>query len=345
MLGAGARDVERVQRLLEDYFEKPVVLLNSARTGIFLSLLAHGLAQQDEVWVPPFLSPCVLNVIARKSVPSLSLSARTKAALVVHQWGYPQRMERVQAAIAGRDLLLVEDCAFSFASTYRSQRVGSFGHAAVFSFPKVFPTVLGGCLVTGDERILGFAREYLKEQDRFGWQAFSTFAIFPMLHTLGTRDGIWNSFIRKVNAACYELYPDVGNPNPRVCRLFPRTRALFDEAQDQRRQNLALFRQQFSGAGYDPAFETDSDVVPYVAPFFAPAEALELAAAALGKQGVETGVYHFDVERDMSASNYRKCVAVPMHQGISAERMTAIRGVLQGTMAAQGEQVLAGSAR
>jgi len=207
-----------------------VVLLNSARTGIFLSLMAHGLTQQDEVWVPPFLSPCVLNAIARKPAPSLSLSGRTKAAVVVHQWGYPQRMERVQAAIAGRHLLVIEDCAFSFASTYRGRRVGCFGDAAVFSFPKVFPTVLGGCLVTGDERILSFAREYLKRQDRFAWRAFSSFAIFPMLHTLGTRDGMWNSFIRQVNAACYELYPEVGNPNPRVCRLFPRTRAPFEQA-------------------------------------------------------------------------------------------------------------------
>ena len=165
LLGASKHDVERVESLLREYFGKPVVVLNAARTGLYLTLTAKGFKRTDEVLVPPYMSKCMLDTIAECAVPTLHVSPATKAILLVHQFGYPQHMDAVTTLARKHNLLVIEDSAASFGSTYRGQMVGSFGDVTLFTFPKAFQTILGGCLVTEDREILDFAREYLQKQD------------------------------------------------------------------------------------------------------------------------------------------------------------------------------------
>jgi dTDP-4-amino-4,6-dideoxygalactose transaminase len=183
LLASGKHDIDRVQQILSDLFRKPVILLNSGRTGIFLALAARGITRRDEVLVPQFLSECILNTINKAGFPSLEYCPRTKAVLVVHQFGYPQKIDKIMEYARARSLLVIEDCAFSFSSAYQGKRIGSRGDAAVFSFPKVFPTILGGCLVTEDERLLQFARDYLAQKDAMVWRLFSTITLVPTVLT------------------------------------------------------------------------------------------------------------------------------------------------------------------
>lgn len=324
LLGAGAGHVTRTRRVLEEYFGRPVVLLNSGRTGIFLALAAYGFERQEDVWVPPWLSSCVLNTISRQGLPTLQRSPRTRAVLIVHQWGYPQRIERILRTARRDNLLVIEDCAFSFDSSYDGNRIGSFGDAAVFSFPKVLGSILGGCLVTDDERILGFAENYMRQQDTAFWRWRSKVALAPMALALGTRDGRFNTWVRHWLERCHADFVFCPNPNPYVCKLFPESVAALRETFKARRGNLAVFRSTFGEETYPRSLEEGSDVVPYLIPWFGPAEAFPNVVAALQTIGVETGVYHFDVNRDMSASDYRKCVAVPVHQRITIKRMREI---------------------
>jgi dTDP-4-amino-4,6-dideoxygalactose transaminase len=340
-LAAGRkRDLGRVSEMLEQFFGRPVVLLNSARTGLYLALAAYGLRPMDEVWVPPFLSQCVLNTVTRVCVPALHRSPRARAMILVHQWGYPQPTEKLLAVARENKLRVIEDCAFSMASTYRGERVGNFGDVAVFSFPKIFQMPMGGCLVTRDARVLEFARQYLRAHGSLAWNAVSALAQGTMTLTLGTRDGRMNSFFRRCNEALYSQYVYFPRPDKRACHLFPATLDDMNRTFEARRQNLARFRRQFAPGAYDPGLEADCDVVPYVVPYFGSPEVMEGVVSALRAIGVETGIYHFDVNRDMAAADYRKCVAVPVHQGIDAGRMEqicqAIATAAGGKMAAAG---------
>ncbi len=133
LLAGGRADVERVQEMLSEFFAKPVLLLNSARTGIHLALATHGVTRRDEVLVPPFLGECVLNTINRTGFPALEFSPRTRALLAVHQFGYPQKMENIVPFARAHGLLLIEDCAFSFLSSYSGYPAASYGDVAVFA--------------------------------------------------------------------------------------------------------------------------------------------------------------------------------------------------------------------
>lgn len=324
LLAGGRSDVKRAEAVLSEFFEKPVLLLNSARTGIYLAITAHGMTRQDEVLVPPFLGECVLDTINRTSFPALQFSARTRALLAVHQFGYPQKMEKIVTFAREHQLLLVEDCAFSFLSSYCGWPAASYGDIAVFSFPKSFPTILGGCMVTEDTMVLDFARDYLKKQSGLAWRAFSSMALLPTIFTYATGSGPLNDFARHALESCYSQFTNFPNPNPRVCRLFPSSVEEMREAFERRKRNLEIVHRYFLGNGYPPDLEQDCDVAPFVAPYFNVPEVLNKIGIALKQIGVETWTYHFDRKRNMLQPDYQKCVPLPVHQSITTSRMEEI---------------------
>ncbi len=83
-----------------------------------------------------------------------ALTPRTRAIVAVHLAGWPCPMDEIMALAAEHDLIVVEDCAQAHGATWRGRPVGSFGHAAAFSFcqDKIITTGgEGGMLVLDDE--------------------------------------------------------------------------------------------------------------------------------------------------------------------------------------------------
>jgi len=325
LLWASRRDITRVESILREYFGKPVVVLNAARTGLYLTLAAKGFKRTDEVLVPPYMSKCVLNTITECAVPTLHVSPATKAILLVHQFGYPQNMDKVMALARTHNLLVIEDSAASFGSTYRGQRVGSFGDAAIFTFPKAFQTILGGCLVTKDKEILDFAHAYLRKQDTFVWRCVSTLALLPPVFDTST---VWPWVRRIANhllTVSYSQFIYFPNPNERVCHLFPKTLDEFLCQIEIRKRNLAIFKSYFAGTpAYPKSMEDNSDIVPFFIPYFTDYDQCACLIRALAEQGIESALYHFDVHRNMFAPRYAPSLIVPCHQGISKAQMHLI---------------------
>ncbi len=83
-----------------------------------------------------------------------ALSPQTRAIVVVHLAGWPCPMDGIMQLAADRDLVVIEDCAQAHGATYKGRPVGSFGHAAAFSFcqDKIITTAgEGGMLLLDDE--------------------------------------------------------------------------------------------------------------------------------------------------------------------------------------------------
>ncbi len=84
------------------------------------------------------------------------ITARTKAIVVPHLYGYMADMPSIMALAHQHDLLVVEDCAQSLGTSIESGKAGSFGHFGVFSFHshKNMTTLgEGGMLVVKDSRL------------------------------------------------------------------------------------------------------------------------------------------------------------------------------------------------
>ncbi len=139
-----------------------------------LILKTLNLSEGDEVLVTSrtFLASasCVVSAGAvpvfadvsldSQNVTAESLSAvitsRTKAIIAVHLAGWPCEMDEILDLAESRNLYVVEDCAQAHGAMYKGRSVGSFGHAAAWSFcqDKIMTTGGEGGMVTTNDREL-----------------------------------------------------------------------------------------------------------------------------------------------------------------------------------------------
>lgn len=85
-----------------------------------------------------------------------AITPRTKAIIAVHLAGWPCDMDVIMAIATEFGLKVIEDCAQAHGATYKGRQVGSFGHAAAFSFcqDKIISTGgEGGMMTTNDEAV------------------------------------------------------------------------------------------------------------------------------------------------------------------------------------------------
>eukprot|EP01022_Parablepharisma_sp_SALTPOND_P031835 TRINITY_DN8183_c0_g1_i1.p1 TRINITY_DN8183_c0_g1~~TRINITY_DN8183_c0_g1_i1.p1 ORF type:complete len:392 (-),score=161.83 TRINITY_DN8183_c0_g1_i1:1012-2187(-) len=178
--GHGEKVME-FEQALKDFLGDPgyeVVCLNSGTAALHLALEALGLGPGDEVLVPSLTFVASFQAVgAVGAAPMLCevresdllldlddaearLSPRTKAVLAVHYAGNPGDLERLYAWAGQRGLMVVEDAAHAFGSTFRGRRVGVTGEAACFSFDslKNITSGEGGALVCRDPEVARLAR-------------------------------------------------------------------------------------------------------------------------------------------------------------------------------------------
>ena len=156
------------------------VAVSSGTAALHLALLVLDIGEGDEVVIPSFVCPALLNAVryvGAVPVPAdingetfnidprdlkRRLTGRTKAVIVPHMFGLPADIR----AIAALGIPVIEDCALSLGSHYQGAPSGSFGVLSVFSFyaTKVICTGEGGMIATNDSQLLSKIRD-LRDYD------------------------------------------------------------------------------------------------------------------------------------------------------------------------------------
>ena len=88
------------------------------------------------------------------------VTAKTKAVIPVHLYGYPADMDSINDLAEKRDLVVIEDACQAHGASYHGKRTGSLGLIGCFSFyPSKNMTVGGdgGMITTNDEKIAAAA--------------------------------------------------------------------------------------------------------------------------------------------------------------------------------------------
>jgi aminotransferase EvaB len=162
------------------------VAVGNGTDALEIALRAAGCQEGDEVLMVAnaggyAAAACLLvgavPVFADIDAETLTLSPdslaeavgpRVKAAVITHLYGKLADMAGVRAALAGRDIVIIEDCAQAHGAMRDGRRAGAFGDLATFSF---YPTKNlgaigdGGAIVTDSDELAQKAR--LLRQ--YGW--------------------------------------------------------------------------------------------------------------------------------------------------------------------------------
>lgn len=215
---------------------KEVVGVNSGTAALFLALKAMGVGPGDEVITTPFTFIATMeSIIYAGAKPVLAdiepgtfciapaairkaITAKTKVVIPVHLYGHPADMDEIMKISSDTGVKILEDSAQAHGATWRGRKVGTFGHAAAFSF---FPGKnLGaygdaGGVVTDDPELAGRVRllrnhgrhtKYLHEVEGYnerldGMQAAVLLAKLPHLDRwIKQRQGMAKTYDRSLKS-------------------------------------------------------------------------------------------------------------------------------------------------
>lgn len=236
-----------------------------------------------------------------------AITARTRAAMIVHLYGQVAEMDRIMAEADAAGIHIIEDAAQAHGAVYNGSRAGSFGVAASFSFyPGKNLGALGdaGAVVT-DDPILAEQIRSLANHGRGS----------HLLHTAVGR----NSRMDGLQAAMLSIklpHLDQWNLKRRMIHK------VYTEAFDQ-----TLVRTLATLDGGDPVHHLEVIRV----------DDRDRLVAGLNERGIQTGIHYahpchrqpgfsrFDLHRlPVAETAAEQQLSLPMHPGLSLNQAEAV---------------------
>ncbi len=170
---------------------KYAAVLSSGTAALHLALIILGVKANDEVICSSFTFSASANPIAYQgAIPvfvesekdtwnidpealetaikdRIAKGKKPKAAIIVHLYGMPAKMQEIMTVLNHYEIPLIEDAAEALGSTYEGQALGTFGALGVLSFNgnKIITTSGGGALISNDQTMIQQAK-FLATQAR-----------------------------------------------------------------------------------------------------------------------------------------------------------------------------------
>ncbi|MFH1662264.1 MAG: DegT/DnrJ/EryC1/StrS family aminotransferase [Candidatus Falkowbacteria bacterium] len=311
-----------IEKYLSNFYESKSLVLGSARAGIYQALKVFNLSRRDHILVPDFLCQSILNIINTTGFPVKYLDKKTKAVLLLHQWGYPQDMDKILPIIKENNLFIIEDCAHGFSSKYKGKTIGTFGDLAVFSFSKMFPTYTGGALISKNRELINIIKENRNKKNNIHNKLFNILATKTAKKSFNEKK--WRSildiiYLKSVN------YP---NASKKSINLMPKNIDDFSELLNNRNKNYSYIIKNIKQEYLIPDLDKSIESSPMAIPVFIQLDKLNLAQEKLKQKNIEAEILHFDINRNMFNPDYRKCLAIPCHQNLNINQLNNINNII-----------------
>lgn len=143
---------------------KRFFLYSSGRAALYYAMKTAGLPGDSGILLPSFHCGVEVEAVKRAGYHvdfynvkrdlnidfedlAHRITAKTRALIVTHYFGFPQDMERVLEFCHENKLMLLEDCAHSLYSSFREKLTGSFGAFGIYSLRKTIALPNGGGLL------------------------------------------------------------------------------------------------------------------------------------------------------------------------------------------------------
>ena len=166
------------QALAEYHGVKHAIVTSNCTSALHLSLKSLTIGPGDEVICPnlTFIAPAnmiklsgadlvladidPITLAIDANILESSISSKTKAIIVVHQFGHAAPMDEILSIAQKHDLFVIEDNAESIGGKYKGRILGTIGDVSCYSFfaNKIITTGEGGAVLTKDDKVADYCR-------------------------------------------------------------------------------------------------------------------------------------------------------------------------------------------
>ena len=320
--------VEKLEALVASRCDrKHAVAVSSGTTALELALRALGVGAGDDVLCPALTWPSPAHAIQRVGARAILVdvdpnewnatgeafaaarSERTRAAIVIDQFGNPVRDQAIAEALEG--VVIIEDAACALGSFFASGRpCGSLGEVGCFSFHprKIVTTGEGGVCVTDDDDLA----DALRIARNHGQRAPGEFVTSAGNHRL-------SDLLAAVGVAQME----------RLDEILERRRS---HAQIMHQRLSGLYRLQRAPEGSCPNYQT-------LGVLLGTEHNREALIAAAAHRGVQVGRLSYAVDRvgliaassplPIARSLDERGIALPLYPTMTEEERTKVIVVME----------------
>lgn len=190
---SGRKVKQFLERFNVLYGVKHSVATSSGTGALHVAICSAGISAGDEVITSPITDAgSIIGILYQNAIPIFAdldphtynmtaetirarITPRTKAIIVVHLAGNPADMDPIKEVAREYGLIVIEDCAQSYMTSYRGRLVGTIGDYGCFSTNdyKHISTGDGGIVVVNSSEEADYQRTHAfadKNYSRFGNQ-------------------------------------------------------------------------------------------------------------------------------------------------------------------------------
>ncbi|MBI3321187.1 MAG: DegT/DnrJ/EryC1/StrS aminotransferase family protein [Candidatus Omnitrophica bacterium] len=301
---------DTLDRCASELLGAPAVAIPSVRVGLCWMLEYLGLRRHaDDVLVPNFLGRCILNQLNRQAMPVRSMTDKTRLVIVVHQFGFAQRLAAIQAECGARAVPYIEDSPYGLS---HDERVGEGSLARFIGFSKILPVLKGGAVLSEDLELRVFIRAKRLEANLWSW---------PLLVMLAwLRHRRFASSYALLGDVASELYVQSGSDNAWLRGQMLRVLRGINEYERIACERLSLIERSLKGRAWLP----DCRRLAYVVPVPANESDEEEMARVFEWHHCDCTRYHFDINRNLFNPEYRRVFLIPLNPWIPAAVFEAL---------------------
>jgi len=172
----GSNVIEIENRMKTVYNKKYAIAVNTGFASIHLSLIGYNIKEGDEVIIPTYSCPALLNpILIQKAKPVLidtqkngfnisfkdlksKINKHTKLIILPYMFGFPTNIKK----ILDLNIPVIEDVTLSLGGKYKNRLLGTFSDTMICSFyaTKMITGGDGGMLLTNDKKVYEIAKNY-----------------------------------------------------------------------------------------------------------------------------------------------------------------------------------------
>lgn len=292
-------------------------LVGSGKAGISLILRymrKNGILPDRtyEILVPGWLGAWVYAEMNHFAFPSKCLSSKTKAIFMYHQYGFPQNINKLRDYADNNDLIIIEDCAHTLGGMSEGHQLGYIGEYSLYSFSKFFFCYALGALRSNNNEFLEYVRQ--KKQNVKRWiTTFNNVSKAIYEYTISRSSKRLKSLALELTTMSYGLYGIGFKPLKKAEEI---AKEKIDYEIEIRQKYYNQFREKTDKFGICDHLEKNY-VYPYVIPIYVSDKVREKLVHKLQKNGFMTNIYHFDINRFFIEPDFKPCVPIFCHSGIT----------------------------